>query len=210
MFNGRPSMRTCHGQITCITIENAILESTLKPYLLASVTHAWYTKAGYTMWNTEMEISPSFTFSWWTGVAFLFGIGDHKPLIIKNNIFVFQNCRSSFTTFIEVSPKHAFWMQQALLQVSKNFDFSVCFLRAGMKRSHSMPGQDYMADGSWNQCFGYRCFDFLKHNCRTKGCVPQRIDWSALFYWYSCGKSSFSDKTGIYLHGSASCANTLC
>lgn len=178
-------MRTCHGQITCITIENAILESTLKPYLLASATHAWYTKAGYTMWNTEMEISPSFTFSWWTGVAFLFGIGDHKPLIIKNNIFVFQNCRSSFTTFIEVSPKHAFWKHQPLHQRSKNLDPSVCFSRKGIKRSHSVRSKDYTVDDSSNRCFGCSKLQLFEPICESSHCLLGSlllwIDCSALF-----------------------------
>ena len=53
----------------------------------------------------------------------------------------------------EVSPKHVFWTHQSLLQVSKNVDLSFYFLRMGIKRSHSVPSQDFTADDSSNRCF---------------------------------------------------------
>ena len=107
---------------------------------------------------------------------------------------VWTNCRSTFATLIEVSPKHALW---TLLQVLKNVDLSFYFLSMGIKRSHSMPSQDYTADNSSNRCF--ECSktqlcesrhwlvksdqssavdfpDFWEDNWQTNGCVPLRID----------------------------------
>ena len=95
--------------------------------------------------------------------------------------------------------KHAFWTHQALLQMSKNVDLSFYFLRTGIKRSHSVPSQDYTADDSSNRCFecskmqlfepsvksdpssaiGFP--DFLEDNWQTNDCVPLRINYSALF-----------------------------
>ena len=49
--------------------------------------------------------------------------------------------------------------------------------------------------------------DFLEDNWQTNGCVPLRIDCSALFKWYGCDMSSFSKKTGDHLLGSASYAS---
>lgn len=61
-----------------------------------------------------------------------------------------------------------FWMQQPLLQMSKNDDFLVCFLHTGRKRSHSMPSQDYTANDSSNRCLGRSC------SCLS-WCVRDRI-----------------------------------
>ena len=36
--------------------------------------------------------------------------------------------------------------------------------------------------------------DFLKDSWQTNGCVPLRIDCSALFWWCDCDMSSFSEK----------------
>ena len=47
-------------------------------------------------------------------------------------------------------------------------------------------------------------------NWQTNGCVSLRIDYSALFWWYDCDMSSFSEKTGDHLLGSASCASNFC
>ena len=124
------------------------------------------------------------------------------------------------------SPKHAFWTHQ--LQVPQNVDLSFYFFRKGIKRSHS-------ADDSSNRCFECskmllfepmcesshcRCEewsvfdvgfpDFLEDNWQTNGCVPLRIDCSALFLWYDCDMSSFSEKTGDHLLGSDSCASNFC
>ena len=52
--------------------------------------------------------------------------------------------------------------------------------------------------------------DFLEDNWQTDGCVPFRIDCSASFLWYDCDMYSFSEKTGDYLLGSASCASNVC
>ena len=51
--------------------------------------------------------------------------------------------------------------------------------------------------------------DFLEDNWLTNGCVPLRIDCSALFQWYECDMSSFSEKTGDHLLGSASYASNF-
>ena len=39
--------------------------------------------------------------------------------------------------------------------------------------------------------------DFLEDNWQTNGCVAYRIDYSALFKWYDCNMSSFSEKKAI-------------
>ena len=36
--------------------------------------------------------------------------------------------------------------------------------------------------------------DFLEDNWQTNGCIPLRIDCSALFQWYDCDMSSFYEK----------------
>ena len=81
---------------------------------------------------------------------------------------------------------------------------SFYFLRTGIKISHAAPSQGYTADDSSNRCFecskmqlfepicrivvvnsdlssavGFP--DFLEDNWQTNGCVPVRIDCSALF-----------------------------
>ena len=87
----------------------------------------------------------------------------------------------------------------------KNVDLSFYFLRTGIKRSHSVPSQDYTADASSNRYFecskmlfesmhetsivvvksdpslAFGFPDFLADNWQTNGCVPLRIDCSALF-----------------------------
>ena len=40
---------------------------------------------------------------------------------------------------------------------------------------------------------------FFEDNWQPNGCVPLRIDCSALFLWYDCDMSSFSEKTGDHL-----------
>ena len=55
-----------------------------------------------------------------------------------------------------------------------------------------------------------RRLDFLEDNWQTNGCVPFRIDCSALFLWYDCGMSSFFEKTGDHLLESTSCASNFC
>ena len=50
---------------------------------------------------------------------------------------------------------------------------------------------------------------FLEYNWQTNGCVPLRIDSFALLSWYDCNKSSFLDKTGDHLLGSALCSNNF-
>ena len=131
-----------------------------------------------------------------------------------------MNCRSNFATLIDVSPKHAFWIHQLLLQVSKNVDLSFYFVRMGIKRSHSVPSQNYTADDPPNRCFECskmsRCVrarivvvksdlssavdfpDFLEGNWQTNGYV-----------WLS-DMFSFSEKTGDHLLGSASYASNFC
>ena len=52
--------------------------------------------------------------------------------------------------------------------------------------------------------------DILEDNWQTTGCVPLRIDCSALFQWYDGNMSSFFEKTGAHLLGSASCASNFC
>ena len=42
--------------------------------------------------------------------------------------------------------------------------------------------------------------DFLEDNWRKNGLVPLSIDCSALFQWYDCDMSSFSEKTGDLTH----------
>ena len=126
-------------------------------------------------------------------------------------------------------------MHQPLLHVSKNVDLSFYFLRTEIKRSHSVPSQDYMMDDSSNRRFECaqkcsclsRCVrahivvvksdpssavgfpDFLEGNWQTNGCVLLRIDCSVLFVWYGCNMSSFSEKSGAHLLGSASCASNF-
>ena len=46
--------------------------------------------------------------------------------------------------------------------------------------------------------------DFLERNWQTNGYVPLRINCSALFYWYDCDMSSFSEKKAII------CLEVLC
>ena len=106
----------------------------------------------------------------------------------------------------------------------------IFFLRTGIKRRHSVPSQDYKVDDKSNQCFecskmqlalswwkvirlrrlvgGFP--DFLEDNWKTNSCVPLKIDCSALFYWYECNMSSFSEKTGDHLLGSTSYASNFC
>ena len=87
-----------------------------------------------------------------------------------------------------------------LLQVSKNIDLFFFCLRTGIKRSHSVPSQDYMADDSSNRCFkcSSRCVrarivvvksdpfsavgfpDSLKDNWQTNDCVPLRIEFRVI------------------------------
>ena len=51
--------------------------------------------------------------------------------------------------------------------------------------------------------------DFLENNWQTNSFLPLRIDCSALFYWYDCDMSGFSEKTGDHLLGSDSCARNF-
>lgn len=80
------------------------------------------------------------------------------------------NCRSTFASRIEVFPKHAF------LQVSKNFDLSVCFLRTWItRRSHSS-----RLYNSSNRCFGCSKCSCLRRCMRARIVVVKRYLSSAI------------------------------
>ena len=51
--------------------------------------------------------------------------------------------------------------------------------------------------------------DFLEDNWQTNGWLPLWIDCSALFQQYDCDMSSFSEKRGDHLLGSALCASNF-
>ena len=134
-----------------------------------------------------------------TSFLLYFGIREQKQILIRENRFiVFQNiphwdlytfacvwtnCRSTFATLIEVSPKHGFWKHPPLLPVSKNVDLSFYFLRTGIKRSYSVPSQDYAADDLSNQCFErskMRLFDPMCEGSHFRG-----EEWSGIGGWFS-------------------------
>ena len=52
--------------------------------------------------------------------------------------------------------------------------------------------------------------DFLEDNWQTNSFLPLRIDCSALFYWYDCDMSGFSEKTVDHLLESDSFASNFC
>ena len=93
------------------------------------------------------------------------------------------NCRSTFATLIEVSSKHTFCMHQQLLQVSKNVDLSLYFLCTGIKRSHSVQNQEYMADDSSNRCFECSKMQLFEPMCESLHFRGE--EWSVFGGWFS-------------------------
>ena len=57
-----------------------------------------------------------------------------------------------------------------LLQVSKNVTLSFNCLRTGIKRSYSLPSQDYTADNSSNRCFECSKMQLLEPMCENSHC----------------------------------------
>lgn len=81
----------------------------------------------------------------------------------------------------EEFPKHVFWMRQPLLQLSENIVLSVYFLRTEIRRSHSVPNQDYMADDSSNWCFRCSKMQLFGPMCES-WCGEV---WSVFGNWFS-------------------------
>ena len=84
---------------------------------------------------------PYIFLDWRIKTLFFFQNIPHSDLY--TSACVWTNCRSTFATLIEKSPKRAFWTHQSILQVSKNVGLSFYFLRMEIKRSYSVPSQDY-------------------------------------------------------------------
>ena len=97
---------------------------------------------------------------------------------------VWTNCRITFATLVEISSKHTFWTHQSLLQVAKNVDFSFYFLHTGIKRTHSMPSQDYTANDSLNRCFDCSKMLVFELMCESSHCCGQ--ERSVFGGWFSC------------------------
>ena len=74
-------------------------------------------------------------------------------------------------------------MHQPLIQVSKNVDLSFYFLRTGIKRSHSVPSQEYMADDSSNRCFECLEMQLFEPMCESSHCRGE--EWSVFGGWFS-------------------------
>lgn len=101
----------------------------------------------------------------------------------------------SFEPIVEVPSQ-----MEVFPEVSKNIDLSVWFFCTGIKKSHSVQSQDYLAGDSWNRClrcskmqlFEHFCVfkigsvvgfpDFLEGDYQTNSWVPLRIDYFSLFY----------------------------
>ena len=96
---------------------------------------------------------------------------------------VWTKFRSTFATLIKVTPKHAFWRHQPLLQVSKNVALSFYFLRTGIKRNHSVPSQDYKADDSSFRCFECSKMQLFEPMFESSHCRGE--EWSAFDGWFS-------------------------
>ena len=98
------------------------------------------------------------------------------PIKIYNTCAsVWTNCRSTFATLIAVSPKHAFWTHQKLLQVSESVDLLFYFLLTGIKRNHSVPSQYYMADDSSNRCFQWSKMQLFEPMCERSRCCGEEL-----------------------------------
>ena len=85
--------------------------------------------------------------------------------------------------FSKQSPKYAFWTHQPILKLSKNVDLSFYFLRTGIKRSHSVPSQDYTVDDSSNRCFECSKMHLFEPMCESSHCRGE--EWSAFGGWGS-------------------------
>ena len=84
---------------------------------------------------------------------------------------------------IEVSPKHPFWAYQPLLQEYNDLDLSFNFLRTKIKRSHSVPSQDYTAYDSSNRCFECSKMQLFEPMSESSHCRGE--EWSVFGDWFS-------------------------
>lgn len=114
------------------------------------------------------------------------------PIIVFQNIpnedihtfaYVWTNCRNAFATPIEVSSKHALWMQQPIFLVPINVNLSICFSHKEIKRSHSVPSKDYTADDPSNPRFGCseKLFDPMFKSNQSSWLI-------FLIFWKTTGK----------------------
>ena len=86
-------------------------------------------------------------------------------------------------TPIEVSPKHALWTLQTLLQVSKNVDLLFYFLCTEIKISYAVPNEDYTADDSSNRWFEFLKMQLFEPMCKSSHCRSE--EWSVFGGWFS-------------------------
>ena len=75
------------------------------------------------------------------------------------------------------------YLQNMLLQVSKNVGLSFYFLHTGIKRSPSVPNQDHKTDDSSNRCFKCSKMQLFEPMCESSHCRGE--EWSVLGGWFS-------------------------
>lgn len=115
---------------------------------------------------------------------FLKSIKMHS-VFMKNGFIVFQsilhedlytfacaqtNFRSTFSTPIQTTPKHGFWMLQWHLLATKIVDHAICSWCEGIKRSHWVPNQDCTADDPPIRCFEWSKSQLLDEMCESSHC----------------------------------------
>ena len=65
-------------------------------------------------------------------------------------------------------PARKFDKRSYILDINVGLSFN--FLRTGIKRSHSVPSQDYTADDSSNRCFGCSKMQLFELMCESSHC----------------------------------------
>ena len=75
-------------------------------------------------------------------------------------------------------------MHQPFLQVSKNVDLFFYLLGTGIKRSHSVPRQDYTANDSSIRCFECSKMQSFELLCESLQCRSEEL--FVFGGWFSC------------------------
>ena len=95
----------------------------------------------------------------------IFPIKIYTPLHafepIESKHFCHSDCGISKTCILNAST--------ASSSVEKRWPL-ILFLRTGIKRSHSVPSQDYTADDSSNRCFKCSKIQFFEPMCESSNC----------------------------------------
>ena len=93
---------------------------------------------------------------------------------VLKNAYIWTNCRSTFATLTDVVPKHALWMHQSVLQMSKNVDLLFNLIPTGIT-SHSVSSQDYMGDESSNRSFECSKMHAFEPMCESSNCRGEEL-----------------------------------